>query len=121
MVVRKGSADCDLRDPTSVQGVARQEVLRGNAPRNQNHDCEATATPRWILRKRLARRPKTAPHKLKKSSRRWSSTTAEATALIKDSYSTAIKGAQEYNTRFIEFAQNNTKAAFDFIQRLLGH
>ena len=49
-----------------------------------------------------------------------SATTAEATALIKDSYSTAVKGAQDYNTKFIEFAQNNTKAAFDFVQKLSG-
>ena len=33
-----------------------------------------------------------------------SSATAEATALIKDSYSTAVRGAQDYNTKFIEFA-----------------
>ena len=51
-----------------------------------------------------------------------SATTAEATvfSLIKDSYSTAVKGAQDYNTKFIEFAQNNTKAAFDFVQKLSG-
>ena len=39
---------------------------------------------------------------------------AEATGLIKNSYSTAVKGAQDYNTKFIEFAQTNTAAAFDF-------
>jgi phasin len=57
---------------------------------------------------------------VKESFEKMSATTAEATALIKDSYSTAVKGAQEYNTRFIEFAQNNTKAAFDFVQKLSG-
>ena len=41
---------------------------------------------------------------------------AEATGLIKNSYSTAVKGAQDYNTKFIEFAQTNTEAAFDFAQ-----
>ena len=45
---------------------------------------------------------------------------AEATGLIKNSYSTAVKGAQDYNTKFIEFAQNNTKAAIDFVQKLSG-
>ncbi|MGA9201251.1 MAG: hypothetical protein WBZ67_12190, partial [Pseudolabrys sp.] len=50
---------------------------------------------------------------VKESFEKMSATTAEATALIKDSYSTAVKGAQEYNTKFIEFAQNNTKTAFD--------
>ena len=43
---------------------------------------------------------------------------ADATGLIKNSYSTAVKGAQDYNTKFIEFAQTNTEAAFDFAQKL---
>ncbi len=43
---------------------------------------------------------------------------AEAGGLIKNSYSTAVKGAQDYNTKFIEFAQTNTEAAFDFAQKL---
>ena len=30
----------------------------------------------------------------------------------------AVKGAQDYNTKFIEFAQTNTAAAFDFAQKL---
>ena len=43
---------------------------------------------------------------------------ADATGLIKNSYSTAVKGAQDYNTKFIEFAQTNAAAAFDFAQKL---
>jgi len=46
--------------------------------------------------------------------------TTEATDLIKNSYSIAVKGAQDYNTKFIEFAQANTKAALDFVQKLSG-
>jgi phasin len=46
--------------------------------------------------------------------------TAEATDLIKNSYSTAVKGAQDYTTKFIEFAQTNTEAALDFVQKLSG-
>jgi phasin len=46
--------------------------------------------------------------------------TTEATALIKNSFSTAVKGAQDYNTKVIEFAQSNTKAALDFVQKLSG-
>jgi phasin len=38
--------------------------------------------------------------------------------LIKNSYSTAIKGVQDYNNKFIEFAHANTNAAFDFVQKL---
>jgi phasin len=56
----------------------------------------------------------------KEAFEKMSAATAEATALIKNSYSTAVKGAQDYNAKFIEFAQNNTKAAFDFVQKLSG-
>ena len=46
--------------------------------------------------------------------------TAETTDLIKNSYSMAVKGAQDYNTKFIEFAQTNTEAALGFVQKLSG-
>jgi phasin len=44
--------------------------------------------------------------------------TAEATDLIKNSYSTAVKGAQDYNKKLLEFAQTNTNVAFDLAQKL---
>ena len=47
-----------------------------------------------------------------------STAAADATTLIKESYSKTVKGAQEYNTKVIEFAHANTEAAFDFAQRL---
>ena len=31
-----------------------------------------------------------------------------------------VKGAQDYNNKVIEFAQANTKAALDFVQKLSG-
>jgi phasin len=49
-----------------------------------------------------------------------SAATAEATDLIKNSLSTAVKGAQDYNTKVIEFVQTNTKATVDFVQKLSG-
>jgi hypothetical protein len=42
---------------------------------------------------------------VKESFEKMSAATAEATAVIKDSYSTAVKGAQDYNAKFFEFAQ----------------
>ena len=56
----------------------------------------------------------------KEAFEKMSATTTEATALIKNSFSTAVKGAQDYNTKVIEFAQTNTKAALDFVQKLSG-
>ncbi len=44
--------------------------------------------------------------------------TSETTALIKNSISMAVKGAQDYNTKLIEFAQANVEAAFAFAQKL---
>jgi len=49
-----------------------------------------------------------------------SSAAVEAAALIKSSYSTVVKGAQDYNNKVIEFAQINTVVAFDFAQKLSG-
>jgi phasin len=48
-----------------------------------------------------------------------SAATAEATDLIKGSYSTAVKGAQDYNNKLLEFAQTNTNTAFELAKRLL--
>lgn len=44
--------------------------------------------------------------------------TADATDLLRDSYSTVLRRAQDYNSKFIEFAQTNTHAALDFVQQL---
>jgi hypothetical protein len=44
----------------------------------------------------------------------------EAAELIKNSYSTAVEGVQDYNNMFIEFARANTNATFDFVQKLSG-
>jgi phasin len=46
--------------------------------------------------------------------------TEKATGLIKESYSTAVNGAQDYNNKLLEFAQANTNAAFEFAKRLPG-
>jgi phasin len=46
--------------------------------------------------------------------------TTEATDFIKNGYSTAVKGGQDYNNKLLEFAQTNTKVAFDFAQKLMG-
>ena len=49
-----------------------------------------------------------------------SAASTEASDVFKNSYSTAVKGAQDYNNKFIEFAQANTCAAFEFFQKLAG-
>ena len=49
-----------------------------------------------------------------------SAATSEAADAMKDCCSTAVKGAQEYNNKLIEFTQVNTNAAFEYIQKLFG-
>jgi phasin len=51
---------------------------------------------------------------------RMSAATTEAADLVKASCSTALKGARDYNNRFMEFAHANSNAAFDFVQHLYG-
>ena len=46
--------------------------------------------------------------------------TTEAADLIKNSYSTAVKGTQDYNNKIIEFAHANTNAAFYFVEKMSG-
>jgi len=45
--------------------------------------------------------------------------TSEATGVIKQSYSTAVNGAQDYNNKLLEFAQTNTNTTFEFAKRML--
>ena len=56
----------------------------------------------------------------KETYEKMSAATTEAADLIKNSYSTAFKGIQDYNNKFIEFAHANINAAFDFVQKLCG-
>ena len=47
-----------------------------------------------------------------------SAATSEAADLMQASCSTALQGAQDYSNKFLEFAQANTNAAFDFAQKV---
>jgi phasin len=49
-----------------------------------------------------------------------SAASAEAAALIKGTFSTAISGAQDYTTKTIEFAHTNSEAAFDFARKVVS-
>ena len=41
------------------------------------------------------------------------------TNFIKDSYSVALRAAQDYNNKLLQFAQSNSDTAFEFAHRLL--
>jgi phasin len=42
----------------------------------------------------------------------------EATHLLKETYSTTMKGAQDYSAKVLEFAQVNTNSAFEYARQL---
>jgi phasin len=42
----------------------------------------------------------------------------EATHLLKDTYSTSLKGAQDYSAKVLEFAHINTNSAFEYARQL---
>ena len=46
--------------------------------------------------------------------------TEEAADFLKDSYTTAAKGAADYNLKVIEIARSNANTAFDYAHELLG-
>jgi phasin len=54
----------------------------------------------------------------KESFEKLSAGTTEATAVIQDCYSTAVKGVQGYNAKALEFAKTNTETAINFAQKL---
>ena len=49
-----------------------------------------------------------------------SAAAAEGAVAVRNSMSTAFKGVQDYNAKLLEFANANTKSAFDFFQQLSG-
>ena len=54
----------------------------------------------------------------KETYEKMSAATTDAVDLIKNSYSTAFEGIQDYNNKFIGFAHDNINATFDFVQKV---
>ena len=63
---------------------------------------------------------KTMATQTKETFEKTSAAATEAADLIKTSCSTALKGVQDYNNKFLEFAHTNSNSAFDFAQKLYG-
>jgi phasin len=49
-----------------------------------------------------------------------SAASGQAADVVKHCYSAAVKGMQDYNNKLLEITHANTKAAFDFVQRMSG-
>jgi phasin len=54
----------------------------------------------------------------KENYEKMSATAADAADLMKNTYSTTFKGAQDYSAKVIEFARVNTSAAFEYARQL---
>ena len=88
---------------TGEEIVASGSLQQETPPRDECHGAKATAT-----------KPTNETYE------KISAATTEAADVIKNTYSTAVKGAQDYNNKLIEFTQANTNAAYDFVQKLSG-
>jgi phasin len=116
------------RHPTSAQGVASgspqletpKEDICHVGPYNQNHDCEARQPPETEATQAFRATAEKGTAQAKEAFEKVSAATAEATDLIKNSVATAVKRAQDYNNKVIEFTQTNTKVALEFVQKLSG-
>jgi phasin len=107
------SARCRFRKSVTEHALATRAMM-DSRPRRQRQSRPRQTDATQAFRETAepaTHRPK-RPHECVAA--------ADATTLMKDSYSKTIKGAQEYNTKVVEFAQANTKAAFDFAQELVG-
>lgn len=56
----------------------------------------------------------------KEAFEKMSAATDQAADVMKNCFSAAVKGTQDYNNKLIEFTNANTKTAFDFAQRMFG-
>jgi len=83
-----------------------------------NRTATKSAAPLEIGGEALREAAEAGSAQTKQAFEKMSEAAAGATTLLNDSYSTALNGAQAYNTKFVEFAQTNTKAAVDFVQQL---
>ena len=82
--------------------------------------AKPTSSPRMDATQAFRATAENGSAQAKEAFEKMSAATAEATDLIKNSFSTAVKGAQDYNAKVIEFVQTNTKATVDFVQKLSG-
>jgi phasin len=79
-----------------------------------------TVRPMTVVPPAVRQTAENGPAHAKEAYEKVSAATADAAGLIKNGYSTAVKGAQDYNNKLFEFAQANTNVAFDFAHKLLG-
>jgi phasin len=106
----------------SAQGVANSQskTSEGNKeklPHGYEHKTTGTKTGAPQAFREMTEKGTT---QAKETYEKMSVASTEAADLIQNSYLTAVKGVQDYNNKFFQFAHENTNAAFDFVQRMSG-
>jgi phasin len=110
--------------------ASRPEMLNRKRPKDDclmdmNMNTKTTASkpagfPKTDAPKEFREMAEKSTAQAKATYEKMSAATTEAADLIKDSYAMGVKGMQDFNSKFIEFAHANTNAAFDFFQKLSG-
>jgi phasin len=107
----------------SAQGVASR-IHNGKLPKETRKNCLMDMNTKTTGAKTGAQAFREMTEKsstqAKETYEKMSVASTEAADLIQSSYLTAVKGVQDYNNKFFEFAHENTNAAFDFIQKMSG-
>lgn len=85
-----------------------------NAPNRTTKSAGSPGNGGQVLREAV----ETGAAETQQAFEKMSAATANAAHLVTDSYSTALRRAQDYNMRVVEFAQKNTEAALQFVQKL---
>ena len=96
--------------PTPI--VPLFEMPKFEMPKFEMPKVEVPAAFREIAEKSVAQ-AKDAYEKVKAAAE-------EATDVLEETYTTASKGANDYNLKVIETARTNTNAAFDYARELVG-
>ena len=78
-------------------------------------NTETTAIPKKDAPEAFREMAEKGTTQAKETYEKMSAATTEAADLIKNSYSTAVQGVQDYNNKFIEFAHANTTSACNFV------
>jgi phasin len=106
--------------------ASRQEILNKRRPKEEycmDKNSETTDTKpagKKDAPQAFREIAEKGPTQANETYEKMNAATIEASEVIKNSYSTAVKGMQDYNNKIIEFAHANTNAAFDFVQKMSG-
>ena len=108
--------------------ASRQGILNSRRPKDKHlmdKNAETTDTkpagiPKKAAQEAFRETAEKGMTQAKETYEKMDAATTEAADLIKNSYSTVVKGMKDYNNKIIEFAHANTNAAFDFFQKMSG-